>query len=212
MRRPYRMALAHLRAAGIDWADDLPCVRACPPDERRLLERQLERDLNCVPTSSMGRLFDAVVLARRGLPPRRVRGPGRDRAGGARPCAPPPRTGPGVHVRPAPPGDDRTGAARLRRPGAGARRRSSADLRAGAGRPWSRRASTARSSTGLVATGSARGPRERHGLDTVALTGGVFANTLLSSACAARPARRTASPSCATAWSRRTTADWRSAS
>ncbi|KUH98001.1 hydrogenase maturation protein HypF [Mycolicibacterium acapulense] len=58
--RPYRMALAHLRSAGIAWDPELPPVSACPPDERQALARQLETGLGCVPTSSMGRLFDAV--------------------------------------------------------------------------------------------------------------------------------------------------------
>jgi hydrogenase maturation protein HypF len=58
--RPYRMALSHLRAAGLPWDDDLPPVRACPEDERRALLHQLETGLGCAPTSSMGRLFDAV--------------------------------------------------------------------------------------------------------------------------------------------------------
>ncbi|MGV0785373.1 carbamoyltransferase HypF [Mycolicibacterium sp. XJ2] len=58
--RPYRMALAHLRSAGIAWDPELPPVSACPPDERQTLARQLETGLGCVPTSSMGRLFDAV--------------------------------------------------------------------------------------------------------------------------------------------------------
>ena len=58
--RPYRMALAHLRAAGVRWDDRLPAVAACPPGERNVLAHQLETGFGCVPTSSMGRLFDAV--------------------------------------------------------------------------------------------------------------------------------------------------------
>jgi len=58
--RPYRMALAHLWAAGIDWDTNLPPVVACPPGERKVLAHQLETGLGCAQTSSMGRLFDAV--------------------------------------------------------------------------------------------------------------------------------------------------------
>ncbi|KUI42401.1 hydrogenase maturation protein HypF [Mycobacterium sp. IS-1590] len=58
--RPYRMALAHLWSAGIGWDPELPPVSACPPGERQALARQLEIGLGCAPTSSMGRLFDAV--------------------------------------------------------------------------------------------------------------------------------------------------------
>ncbi len=61
IERPYRMALSHLRAAGISWSDDLLSVAACPPDERAVLEHQLTTGFGCVNTSSMGRLFDAVA-------------------------------------------------------------------------------------------------------------------------------------------------------
>ncbi|MEN8114504.1 MAG: carbamoyltransferase HypF, partial [Actinomycetota bacterium] len=60
VRNPCRMALAHLRAAGIEWADDLPPVDCVSPSELDTLEVQIDRGINAVPTTSMGRLFDAV--------------------------------------------------------------------------------------------------------------------------------------------------------
>jgi hydrogenase maturation protein HypF len=61
VRRPYRMALAHLHAAGVPWDEALPCVAVAPQRERSVLAHQLRTRLACVPTSSMGRLFDAVA-------------------------------------------------------------------------------------------------------------------------------------------------------
>lgn len=60
VERPYRMALAHLWHAGMDWESDLAPVAACPPREQSVLLHQLETGFGCVDTSSMGRLFDAV--------------------------------------------------------------------------------------------------------------------------------------------------------
>ncbi|MDX6312621.1 MAG: hydrogenase maturation protein HypF, partial [Streptomyces sp.] len=179
VRRPYRMALAHLRAAGIDWTPDLPCLAACPPDESRLLDRQLERNLNCVPTSSMGRLFDAVsslagVCHRAGYEAQaavELEAAALAAAGDGGPVyefglrPPAPGTSSALTADPAP-----VLAAAVD------------DLRAGT-EPALIAARFHAAVAGLVGRTCALA-REQHGLDTVALTGGVFANTLLSSACA----------------------------
>lgn len=61
IRRPYRTALAALWAAGIEWDKRLPPVAVSTATELGVLRRQLETGFNTVPTSSMGRLFDAVA-------------------------------------------------------------------------------------------------------------------------------------------------------
>ena len=60
IRRPYRVALAHLWAAGIAWDPRLPAVAAAA-GELDTIARQFERNVHCVPTTSAGRLFDAVA-------------------------------------------------------------------------------------------------------------------------------------------------------
>jgi hydrogenase maturation protein HypF len=61
IRHPWRIALAMLHAAGYDWNESLSPAQAAGEAELRLLRQQLERNLNCVATSSMGRLFDGVA-------------------------------------------------------------------------------------------------------------------------------------------------------
>ncbi|MEU9860578.1 carbamoyltransferase HypF [Streptomyces sp. NPDC047971] len=178
VRRPYRMALAHLRAAGLAADPALPCVRACEPGELAVLERQLARELNCAPTSSMGRLFDAVsslagichhagyeAQAAIELEAAALREPGAAEDGryafrwGAR------RTGVPLTADPAP---------LLTAVAADVLDGTPATLVA---------ARFHRAVARLVRTVCAAA-REETGVGTVALTGGVFANTVLSSACA----------------------------
>ena len=71
VREPWRMALAHLHAAGLDsdLAGTLGLVGAME-QEARIVRRMMERRLNAPLTSSLGRLFDAVaavVLNRRNV-------------------------------------------------------------------------------------------------------------------------------------------------
>jgi hydrogenase maturation protein HypF len=56
---PWRVALAHLDAAGLDPAGTAP-ERYAPPGQTRLLHQMLRSGSHCTPTTSMGRLFDAV--------------------------------------------------------------------------------------------------------------------------------------------------------
>jgi hydrogenase maturation protein HypF len=60
-KHPYRIALAYLRQAGIEWTDDLAPVKAACSIELATLRKQIESNLNTFLTSSMGRLFDAVA-------------------------------------------------------------------------------------------------------------------------------------------------------
>src|SRR3990172_6248089 len=62
-RNPYRIALSYLHHAGIEWTEDLPPVKAATRSRHQLstIRHQLKTGLIAPPTSSMGRLFDAVA-------------------------------------------------------------------------------------------------------------------------------------------------------
>jgi hydrogenase maturation protein HypF len=66
VRQPWRLALAWLRRAGIEWDDDLPPVEFAEPAARGVVSNLLARShaggsARLPMTSSMGRLFDAVA-------------------------------------------------------------------------------------------------------------------------------------------------------
>jgi hydrogenase maturation protein HypF len=67
VREPWRVAFAHLAAAGFS-EDEAKQLVGASEQEARLLSRMIERGINAPLTSSLGRLFDAasaVVLRRR---------------------------------------------------------------------------------------------------------------------------------------------------
>jgi hydrogenase maturation protein HypF len=59
IRRPYRIAWGYLLSTQ-GHIPDLPTLDAFPKQERKIVTRQVERNLNAPLTSSCGRLFDAV--------------------------------------------------------------------------------------------------------------------------------------------------------
>ena len=61
VRQPARIAVDLMVRAGLTGIDDLPPAAAIGPVGMNILTQQLRRQLGCVATTSMGRLFDAVA-------------------------------------------------------------------------------------------------------------------------------------------------------
>jgi hydrogenase maturation protein HypF len=60
VRQPWRLALAWLIQADLEWDEDIPPIETAGPEAREMLKRMFELRINAPLTSSMGRLFDAV--------------------------------------------------------------------------------------------------------------------------------------------------------
>ncbi|MBO0655747.1 carbamoyltransferase HypF [Streptomyces triculaminicus] len=176
VRNPCRTALAHLRAAGLDRETDLPAVAACGERERHLVERQLERGIACVPTSSMGRLFDAVasltgVCHRAGHEAQAAVGLEARAAPAMAGCGRPYAFG--FHDAP-------HGGPRILDP-APVLRAVTEDLRAKV--PTGVVAARFHHAVAGAVTAACEAARQATGVSAVALTGGVFVNRLLEDAC-----------------------------
>lgn len=61
IRQPARIALELLHRAGVEWSADLPPVKEVGRNGEHILRQQIPRGIGCTPTTSMGRLFDAVA-------------------------------------------------------------------------------------------------------------------------------------------------------
>lgn len=61
IRNPSKIALSQLFSAELPWYEDLPPVLSFTSQELDILKTQLTNRINCPQTTSMGRLFDAVA-------------------------------------------------------------------------------------------------------------------------------------------------------
>ncbi|MDN0199211.1 carbamoyltransferase HypF [Streptomyces sp. S.PNR 29] len=166
---PCRVALARLRAVGLPWDTDLPCVAACSSDELRLLDRQLTRDTACVPTSSMGRLFDAVSSLAGICHRARYEAQAAIELEAAAVLAWPERTGAYAFAGDLDPGPVLAAIV--------------ADLRRGVPVPVI--AARFHRAVAVAVAKVCRAARRETGAEVAALSGGVFANALLDAECAA---------------------------
>ena len=180
IRHPARAAAAHMRAAGRHWRGTASAA-ACSPAEALLLDRMLDTGSHCTPTTSMGRLFDAIASlldvrhevefeAQAAIELEALA------AAAAYPATgwvlPSPGAEPPVRVAP-------TGSVII--DPADWITRAAADHAAGV--PAGDSALGFHMALAQALTDAVLMIRDRHGVSTVGLTGGVFANALLSSAC-----------------------------
>ena len=61
IRHPCKTAAGYLWGLGIEWDDTIPSISVLGETDQKILRSQLENQINCPKTSSMGRLFDAVA-------------------------------------------------------------------------------------------------------------------------------------------------------
>ncbi len=173
IRHPARVAASHLRAAGLPMDGTAP-AEAMSPVDRRLVQQMLTTGTHCTPTTSVGRLFDAVASlldvrhaveyeAQAAIELESLGSVGSAEAWPVH-----------VHV------DD---GAVLIDP-AGWISRAVVDHRAGI--PVQHSAIAFHLGLADAVTRAAREVRDRTGVGTVGLTGGVFANAILTEACLVR--------------------------
>jgi hydrogenase maturation protein HypF len=180
IRHPARTAAAHLHAAGVGW-EGTASAAACTAAEGAVLARMLATGSHCTPTTSMGRLFDAIASlldvrheveyeAQAAIELEALAASTTAAAAGWRSAASP--SGPAVH----------TGAeGDVIIDPSGWIARAVADHAAGVDPGTSSHAFHLALAEAL--TEAVLLVRDRCGVDTVGLTGGVFANEVLSSAC-----------------------------
>ncbi len=179
IRRPARSALAHLRAAGIEWDPLLPPVAVAGATERQVVARMLDTGTSCTPTTSMGRLFDAVASLLGVCQDGDYEGQAAIELE-ALAATVPPRPGAGPDWRL----DVRSAGGGLLIDPAPALAAGVASVRSGA--PAALAARFFHEALADAVAEVACRVRVEHGVTTVGLTGGVFQNALLSGGCRGR--------------------------